>query len=109
MIEIIFLIIFLLLAILGLAEVMHTIRLKIAYNYEEKENYVLIVLKPHTAEQQLRYIAEQSRWQGRKQVKSIIAVYNSGKPSDYCKQIAKEHNIVICTPRELAILLGDTF
>jgi len=106
MAEILLVLFFLIPAMLGIAEILHIIKLYILFP-KSAESYVIIYLKNENASGQLMYALEQYFWFGKKYAKNIIAV-NSGLSSDnyeICKSIALKHNIIFCSEEELQTVL----
>ena len=92
------------LCILGLAEVIHAIKLYIFSPKKKALTYQVIYLSSQDAENQLRYIGEKYRWQGRRFADNVIAVNNAVNIEDFklCAEIAEKYNIIYCSAGQLS-------
>lgn len=91
------------LSVLGLAELMHGINLRLASPHRKAVTYSVVLLKGEDAEQQLAFAIEQQRWLGKAYSDYIIAV-NSGiseKSDKACRYIAEKNGVDYCTLYDL--------
>lgn len=100
MIEIILLILCLIPAMLGLAELLHSLKLYILAPKNKAISYTVICLTGYSPQQQLRFAIEKYSWMGEK---SIIAVNTFVPEEDFeeCREIAEKNNIIFCSADEL--------
>lgn len=91
------------LSLLGLAELLHGINLRIIAPRRKAITYSVVLLSGFDAEQQLTFAAEQQRWLGVAYSDYIIAVNNglSEKSDKACRYIAEKYGVDYCTPSEL--------
>lgn len=99
----------LLLAVLGLSELMHGINLRITAPRRRAVTYSVVFLTDEDAEQQLSFAVEQQRWLGRAYSDYIIAVNNGlNENSDKaCRYISGKYGVDYCTLYELKDRLED--
>ncbi len=91
------------LSVLGLAELMHEINLRLASPHRKAVTYSVVFLKGEDAEQQLAFAIEQQKWLGKAYSDYIIAV-NSGiseKSDKACRYIAEKNGVDYCTLYDL--------
>lgn len=108
MAEIILLLIFLVPAMLGTAELLHILKLYIAYPKNMLGGYYLIFLTEQNAALQLHSAIERANWLGRKYIGGIIAV-NSGLSAEKyecCEKIARAYNVIYCSEEEFCGMLA---
>lgn len=103
MTEIIILILTVLLCTLGLAEVIHAVKLYIFSPKKKPLSYFVVYLGKEDPESQLRYLGERYLWQGKRLADNVIAVnsevsFESFKP---CAEIAAKYNIIYCSAETL--------
>lgn len=103
MTEIILLFIFLIPAMLGLAELLHILKLFILKPQKPIISYKVIFLTNDSAVQQLQYILEQYMWIGKNNNFNLVVVNSllSEENYDECKLIANKHNLTFCSVEEL--------
>ena len=103
MAEILFLVIISVLAVFGLSEIIHLLRIYIYLPKKKALSYLVIKLSPDDAESQLRVVGEQYLWQGKKLADNVVAVNDvlSVELKESCERIAKRYNIVYCSSKEL--------
>lgn len=91
------------LCILGLADIIHAIRLCVFSPKNKAITYLVIYLKADDPESQLKYVGEQYLWQGRRLADNVIAVNTalSEDASESCEKIAEKYNIIFCSSDEL--------
>lgn len=99
----------LLLAVLGLSELMHGINLRITAPRRRAVTYSVVFLTDEDAEQQLSFAVEQQRWLGRAYSDYIIAVNNglSEKSDKACRYISGKYGADYCTLYELKERIED--
>lgn len=93
----------LVLCILGLAEVLHSVKLFLVTSRQKRLTYSVIILSNNNYSQQLRYVYEQHRWLGKKYADYIIAINDFLDVSnrDSALQKAKANGIIVCSFKEL--------
>lgn len=91
------------LSVLGLCEIVHFISLVLLDNKKRKNKVVLCLLKDDKAEMDLRFVAEQYDWQGRKYADRVFAVnfLPEGDVLSRCEVIAERYDIKIIAPNEI--------
>lgn len=96
-------------AVLGLAELIHGINLRITSPRRKAVTYSVVFLTEDDAEQQLFFAVEQQKWLGRDYSDYIVAVNNGlNEASDNaCRYIAKKNGVEYCTPYELKKKIED--
>lgn len=106
MAEIILFLVFLIPAMLGLAEILHILKLYILYP-KTAASYVLVFLKGENASEQLMLALEQYFWLGKRYARNIIAVDMglNGESLKVCRKIALRHNVIFCSEKELDLVL----
>ncbi len=107
MIEIFLLITELLLLILGISELLHSVKLWLLYSEKSGNSYSVICLKSLSAEQQMRFAVAQRKWLGKKYADNIIAInsFISGEEYYSCEQFAKKYGIIYCSIEQLDSVL----
>ena len=96
MTETILIILLLFPSMLGIAELLHQVKIYILLPKTKPEKAVVVYLKGEKAVEQLMYILQEYRWHGESYAKRIVAV-DSGIPEnlvDECKKIAFENKIL---------------
>ena len=98
-----------LLAVLGLSELMHGINLHIIAPRSKAVTFSVVFLSGSDAEQQLSFAAEQQKWFGGAYSDYIIAVNNglSEKSDKACRYIAEKYGADYCTLYELKARIED--
>lgn len=106
--ELILFLIFLIPAMLGLAEIIHIFKTRIRYS-EASNSYMLVYLCGENPVEKLNYALEQYFWLGRRYVGNIIAVATDLSEENYntCRNIALKHEIIFCNENELAEILTE--
>lgn len=101
--EIIILILAVLLCTLGLAEVIHALKLYIFSPKKKPLSYLVVYLGKDDPESQLRYLGEKYLWQGKRLADNVIAVNSAVSPESLktCAEIAAKYNIVYCSAESL--------
>jgi len=91
------------LAVFGLSELLHTIRL--AFIFKEKKSKLLsiVFLKPGSAMSQLCFAAEQHNWLGGDFADYVLAVTDNISDDELseCKELAQKRGLVLCRKAEL--------
>lgn len=98
MIKIILIILLGIMALLGLTEMFHAVKLIFISPDESAAAYSVIVLSPGYAVEQLRYAYEQRLWLGSAYADDIIAVVSrldSDEISE-CESFAESRDIMLC-------------
>ena len=98
MIEIIFISIVAILSVLGICEIIHSVRLLGLLPKRRYYNYSLLYLKKGKALKQLKFAIEQRRWFGDTYAEFIIAVYDEldGLELRACSDLVRGDDVVIC-------------
>lgn len=99
------------LAIGGLCESIHAIKLIGIMNSKKNPMVSLLVLKPKSAVLQLSFAAEQQNWLGEDFAKYVVAL-TDGIASDEleeCKLVASDRGIILCKTCELSQVIKDKF
>lgn len=99
----------LVLSMLGLAELIHTVKLKIMASNKRGITYSVLLLSDESPESQLMFAAEQQLWHGSFYADYLIAVNTglSDKNDKACKFIADKYGVTYCTPLDLANEFGE--
>lgn len=105
--EIIFSLFLLVPAMLGIAEIMHLIKLYLIERNNSLSPYIIIILKNETANEQILSVVENYRWQGEKYAENIIAVnsFLSEENQEIYADLARKHNLFYCSFEELKEVL----
>lgn len=96
------------LAMLGLAEFLHGLKIRFTAPSKRAVTYSLVFLSGDNPERQILSAAEQRLWLGEAYCDHIIAV-NTGLNDDSdraCRYIAEKYGIDYCTPDELNAKIG---
>ena len=91
------------LSVLGLAELMHGINLRVTSPRRKAVTYSVVFLKDEDAEEQLAFAIEQQKWLGKAYSDYIIAV-NSGiseKSDKACRYLAEKNGADYCSLYDL--------
>ena len=91
------------LSVLGLAELMHGINLRVTSPRRKAVTYSVVFLKGDDAEEQLAFAIEQQKWLGKAYSDYIIAV-NSGiseKSDKACRYLAEKNGADYCSLYDL--------
>ena len=91
------------LSVLGLAELMHGINLRVTSPRRKAVTYSVVFLKGEDAEEQLAFAIEQQKWLGTAYSDYIIAV-NSGiseKSDKACRYLAEKNGADYCSLYDL--------
>lgn len=98
MIEIILISIVAILSVLGICELIHSVRLFFILPKRRYYNYSLLYLKKGKAFKQLKLAIEQRRWSGDTYAEFIIAVYDELDELELksCSELVKRQDVVIC-------------
>ncbi len=93
--QIILMLITLFFAVIGLAEIIHFIRMRFLKPLGKTNLFSVLYLDGDNAEDQLRYAGEQMNWDG---AHGRIATYDqlSKQQESVCRQIARQYDIVLC-------------
>lgn len=103
MAEIIIIAIFLIPEILGLAEILHTIKLMLISPRPKGTDVMIIIPDNESFAKQLANAAEQRRWHGKRYAGRIIVLDTnlSEEARAECAALARRLNIEICSGTEL--------
>ncbi|MBQ6825501.1 MAG: hypothetical protein IJP34_02435 [Clostridia bacterium] len=106
MVEIVFFIIFLFFAVLGLAEVLHILKCRLLKPKKDIISYRIIILTNDNPENQLLYAVEQCLWHYGNCF-NLVAInsYLSLENLTECEKIAKKYDIYFCSAEKLANFL----
>ncbi len=99
--EIIFVIIFLIPSMLGLAEILHFIRSYILGGKAKPRKLLLVYLTGDDASLQLKGVLEEFNWHGKRFAEKVIAVDCGAKDFALCKALAQKGEIYCCDIKEL--------
>ncbi len=94
MVEIIFKLLVLVPAVLGVSEIIHLIKMAINSPSKKPKNYWVVMLEEGSAEQQLKYAILKHTWQN-SEYKNLVVITNnvSGEELDVCKELAQKYGI----------------
>ena len=106
--EIILFLIFLIPAMLGLAEIIHIFKTCLFYP-KNTDSYVLIYLSNENPALKLSFVLEQYYWLGKRYVENVIAIASDLSEENYemCKNIADKHGIIFCNEIELDKVMAE--
>ncbi len=109
MIEYILIISAFVLAVSGLAELLHFLRLLLCRPKKQKNIYSLVLLKSGDAVNQLNFALAQQKWYGSFYADKIIAVNDGLSESELecCRSITDCENAVICNSDALLDVILD--
>lgn len=101
----------LVLAVAGICEVIHLIRLYLASDGKKNINYALVFLRSGRAVSQLKYMYEQLLWQGNGYADAIIGVdYDlSDEERKLCYEYSRKKDIIITVPEMLGRVLDTLY
>lgn len=104
MIESVLLAIGIILAVSGLCELIHTIRLAFLIPKKGRRGIMVIWLKSGIAAQQLKFADEQVLWYGNTYADHIIAVTSelSEEELNECRILTADNDIILCPSETLA-------
>ena len=90
------------LAVWGLSELLHTIRLATILRKKEVKLLSVVFLKPSSAILQLSFALEQKRWLGGDFAEYVVGVTDAieGEELGVCKRFAKENGLILCQKSE---------
>jgi hypothetical protein len=93
--ELIIYILFLFLAVLGLADLIHCLRIAMLDIRGEDSKVVCCILKGKCADLKLRFVIEQYNWFGRKYADKIIAIsyLDNEVTAERCRLLANRYNV----------------
>lgn len=91
------------LAVFGLSELLHTVRLAFIFKKKEVKLLSVVFLKPESAVAQLCFAAEQRKWHGGDFAEYVVAVTDDITDEELieCKEIARKDGILLCQKSEL--------
>lgn len=103
MIETVLLAIGVILAVSGLCELIHTIRLFFIMPKKGRRGMMIIWLKSGIAEQQIKFAQTQYAWYGDTYADHIIAVTSElcEEELDFCRNLTADKNIILCPSEAL--------
>lgn len=109
MIKYILFAIMLCLAMLGLAEFLHGLKIRFTEPSKRAVTYSVVFLSGDNPERQIILAAEQRLWLGGAYCDYIIAVNTADKDDNdaACRYIAEKYGIDYCTPKELNAKIGE--
>ena len=101
--EAIFFIVFIIPAILGVAELIHLLRVYIICPKINSTSYLIIFLGESSPCKQLAFAAEELSWRGKKYAQNIIAVDCGLNAEEYqiCYSFCEKNNFIFCNTKEL--------
>ena len=102
--EIIFFALFTIPALLGVAELIHLIKVYIISPKNTAVKYLLIFLGKNSPYEQLTTVAEEFFWRGKKYAQNIIAVNLDISDEDYiyCRSFCDKNNFIFCNVDEIS-------
>lgn len=108
MAELIFFLIFLIPALLGVSEIIHLVRMSLYSLKGINSPYVVVWLKDDTAENQILSVCEQYSWSGKKYAQNIVAINSmlGDEKFEICSKMAEKNNIYFCSAEELVSVLN---
>lgn len=112
--EVIFFAIFTIPALLGVAELIHLIKVYIISPKTNSIKYLLVFLGENSPYEQLTAVAEEFFWRGKKYAHNIIAINTGIKEEDYiyCRSFCDKNNLIFCNADEvneyIELLSGKT-
>ncbi len=100
-----------LLAVAGMCEVIHLIRLYFVSDKQRNFNYSLVFLRKNRALNQLRYLYEQLVWQGGTYADTIIAIDRELDEDERkaCFEFSLKKDIIIISPEMLDRVLDTLY
>lgn len=107
MAEIIFILLFAVPAILGLAEIIHTVKLWIVASGSPKKRVLVVIPDDKDFPEQILSSYEEIKWQGSKLAEKIVVVDTllCEESKQECKALAKKLGIEICSNSELCYVI----
>lgn len=104
MIETVLLAIGIILAVSGLCELIHTIRLAFLMPKKGSRGIIVIWLKSGIAAQQLRFADEQALWYGNTYADYVVAVTSElcEEELDTCRRLTADNDIILCPSEALS-------
>ena len=101
----------LVLAVAGICEIIHLIRLHLVSDGKKNTNYALVFLRNGRALCQLRYAYEQFLWQGNGYADTIIGIdYElTDDERKLCYEYSRKKNIIITSPEMLNRVLDTLY
>ena len=101
----------LVLAVAGICEIIHLIRLYLVSDGKKNINYALVFLRSGRAVNQLQFMYEQLLWQGGSYADTIIGIdYGlSEEERKLCYEYSRQKNIIITIPEMLSGVLDTLY
>ncbi len=101
--------VFLILAMLGLAELIHTVKQLILYPKKQSGLFTVVFLDNNSPQCQLESIYQKFLWHGMDYTGKIIAINSNLDSQNFseCELIAKKYNLTFCSLEELPTQLAD--
>lgn len=108
MVKIILIVLFLIPAMLGLAELLHIFKLFLLKPKKSLLSYKIIILTDNSPLEQMRYVIEQYIWQSEKNSSGIVFVNSllSNLNLIECKNLADKYGLTFCSKKELEAYLN---
>ena len=105
--EILVFVIFFIPAILGVAEICHSLKVYIISSKKKARKYIVIFLSTGNSYEQLLSAVEEMYWHGKKYAEKIIAVDCGMDMEEYkiCLEISREKNVIFCKNDDLKDIL----
>lgn len=109
MAEIFFIMIFLIPAMLGTAELLHMLKVYMAFPKKTVRSYSVIILTEEDFTEKLEYSREKLEWYGWRYAERIIAVDMglSAESRRKAFEITKRYDMVLCRAEELEEVLNE--
>ena len=98
MLEKIFFAVLIVLASLGLAELIHLIRMVFLRPHEQIKTFYVVMLEGGETSKKLEYVGKQTEWHGKSFAKYTVAAYDglSGEETAECARAAKKYDMIYC-------------
>ncbi len=100
MLEIIFVLVFLIPSMLGVAEILHLIKSYILSSKKKPRKLLLVYLTGDDALLQLKSVIEELNWHGKRFAEKIIAVNCGAADFEPCRELAQKYEICYCDMKD---------
>ena len=102
MAEIVFNVVFAIPAILGMSEIIHSVKLWLLKPKNKGKRIMVLIPDTDDFESQILSLYEQLKWQGKRLADKIVVVDCFVNEKEECKRIAENSGIEVCSLSELA-------
>ncbi len=108
MIKSVLIVVCVLLAVSGLCEFIHTIRVAFCIPKKGRRGVMVVWLKPGICTQQIRFVSQQIEWYGSAYADHIIAVTSEVGDEELteCRALTENTDIILCPQEVLAHIVG---